>query len=54
MQERCVFSSELLVLFHLRQVLGQLDEIRRDPKKFVCLNDNIDHRFGHDHITSPL
>eukprot|EP00042_Codosiga_hollandica_P052484 m.666937 g.666937 ORF g.666937 m.666937 type:complete len:1519 (-) comp58506_c0_seq6:3156-7712(-) len=26
------------------KILGQLDEIRRDPKKFVCLNDNIDHK----------
>jgi hypothetical protein len=26
------------------QVANQLDGIRRDPKKFVCLNDNIDHR----------
>eukprot|EP00054_Salpingoeca_dolichothecata_P026884 m.194339 g.194339 ORF g.194339 m.194339 type:complete len:327 (-) comp25794_c0_seq7:31-1011(-) len=25
-------------------VLEQLDTIRKEPKKFVCLNDNIDHR----------
>lgn len=24
-------------------VVGQLDDIRRNPKKFICLNDNIDH-----------
>ncbi|XP_048726912.2 N-acetylglucosamine-1-phosphotransferase subunits alpha/beta-like isoform X2 [Ostrea edulis] len=24
-------------------VVGQLDDIRKNPKKFVCLNDNIDH-----------
>lgn len=25
-------------------VAEQLDVIRREPKKFICLNDNIDHR----------
>ena len=25
-------------------VAQQLDAIRRQPKKFICLNDNIDHR----------
>ncbi|XP_052260463.1 N-acetylglucosamine-1-phosphotransferase subunits alpha/beta-like isoform X1 [Dreissena polymorpha] len=25
-------------------VVGQLDDIRKHPKKFICLNDNIDHR----------
>uniref|UniRef100_F7AFG7 N-acetylglucosamine-1-phosphotransferase subunits alpha/beta n=1 Tax=Ciona intestinalis TaxID=7719 RepID=F7AFG7_CIOIN len=24
-------------------VVGQLDDIRKHPKKFICLNDNIDH-----------
>ncbi|XP_061181061.1 N-acetylglucosamine-1-phosphotransferase subunits alpha/beta-like isoform X2 [Saccostrea echinata] len=23
--------------------VGQLDDIRKNPKKFICLNDNIDH-----------
>jgi len=26
------------------KVMQQLDEIRRDRKKFICLNDNIDHQ----------
>lgn len=26
------------------KVAQQLDVIRREPKKFICLNDNIDHR----------
>lgn len=25
------------------RVLMQLDELRREPKKFICLNDNLDH-----------
>ncbi|KAL1471323.1 hypothetical protein MTO96_040009, partial [Rhipicephalus appendiculatus] len=25
------------------RVLMQLDELRRDPKKFICLNDNLDY-----------
>lgn len=24
-------------------VVGQLDDVRKNPKKFICLNDNIDH-----------
>ena len=24
-------------------VVGQLDDIRKNPKKFICLNDNMDH-----------
>jgi len=24
-------------------VVGQLDDIRKKPTKFICLNDNIDH-----------
>ena len=27
-------------------VVGQLDDIRKNPKKFICLNDNIDHHKG--------
>ncbi len=27
-------------------VTQQLDSIRRQPKKFICLNDNIDHRLS--------
>jgi hypothetical protein len=26
------------------QALQQLDAVRKRPQKFVCLNDNIDHR----------
>ena len=26
------------------QALRQLDSVRKKPQKFVCLNDNIDHR----------
>ncbi|KAF6035763.1 GNPTAB [Bugula neritina] len=28
---------------NLSHVVGQLDDLRRHPKKFMCLNDNIDH-----------
>lgn len=28
---------------NLTDVVGQLDEIRGDPRKFVCLNDNLDY-----------
>ena len=29
---------------NVSQVVGQLDDIRKRPKKFICLNDNIDHK----------
>lgn len=29
---------------NVSKVVGQLDDIRKHPKKFICLNDNIDHR----------
>uniref|UniRef100_G3UG35 N-acetylglucosamine-1-phosphotransferase subunits alpha/beta n=1 Tax=Loxodonta africana TaxID=9785 RepID=G3UG35_LOXAF len=28
---------------NVSHVVGQLDDIRKNPRKFVCLNDNIDH-----------
>ncbi|XP_070199901.1 N-acetylglucosamine-1-phosphotransferase subunits alpha/beta-like [Littorina saxatilis] len=28
---------------NVSRVVGQLDDIRKNPKKFICLNDNIDH-----------
>ncbi|XP_035209281.1 N-acetylglucosamine-1-phosphotransferase subunits alpha/beta-like isoform X2 [Stegodyphus dumicola] len=28
---------------NLSQVLGQIDDLRKHPKKFVCLNDNMNH-----------
>ncbi|KAF8795915.1 N-acetylglucosamine-1-phosphotransferase like protein [Argiope bruennichi] len=28
---------------NLSQVLGQIDDIRKHPKKFICLNDNMNH-----------
>eukprot|EP00041_Stephanoeca_diplocostata_P039414 m.1624021 g.1624021 ORF g.1624021 m.1624021 type:complete len:1659 (-) comp25387_c0_seq5:5707-10683(-) len=33
-----------MVRNNLSIVMDQLDAIRRSPRKFVCLNDNIDHR----------
>ncbi|XP_046670774.1 N-acetylglucosamine-1-phosphotransferase subunits alpha/beta [Homalodisca vitripennis] len=40
-------SREAMVGFHmitsnLSQLLSTLDKIRRKPKKFICLNDNMD------------
>ncbi|XP_022082815.1 N-acetylglucosamine-1-phosphotransferase subunits alpha/beta-like isoform X2 [Acanthaster planci] len=32
-----------MIRTNVSQVIGQLDDIRKNPKKFVCLNDNIDH-----------
>ncbi|XP_076862908.1 N-acetylglucosamine-1-phosphotransferase subunits alpha/beta isoform X2 [Brachyhypopomus gauderio] len=32
-----------MVRTNVSHVVGQLDDIRKNPKKFVCLNDNIDH-----------
>uniref|UniRef100_W5NDH4 N-acetylglucosamine-1-phosphate transferase subunits alpha and beta n=1 Tax=Lepisosteus oculatus TaxID=7918 RepID=W5NDH4_LEPOC len=34
-----------MVRTNVSHVVGQLDDIRKNPRKFVCLNDNIDH--GH-------
>ncbi|PVD33947.1 hypothetical protein C0Q70_05209 [Pomacea canaliculata] len=28
---------------NVSKVVGQLDDIRKNPKKFICLNDNIEH-----------
>ncbi|KAK7480398.1 hypothetical protein BaRGS_00028317 [Batillaria attramentaria] len=28
---------------NVSKVVGQLDDVRKHPKKFICLNDNIDH-----------
>ncbi|XP_030845190.1 N-acetylglucosamine-1-phosphotransferase subunits alpha/beta isoform X1 [Strongylocentrotus purpuratus] len=33
-----------MIQTNVSQVIGQLDDIRKNPKKFVCLNDNIDHK----------
>ncbi|KAJ3612232.1 hypothetical protein NHX12_020508 [Muraenolepis orangiensis] len=32
-----------MVRTNVSHVVGQLDDIRRNPRKFICLNDNIDH-----------
>lgn len=32
-----------MVRTNVSHVVGQLDDIRKNPRKFVCLNDNIDH-----------
>ena len=28
---------------HISQILSKLDEVRKDQRKFICLNDNMDH-----------
>lgn len=30
-------------LVPIAKVIAMLDEIRKEKKKFICLNDNIDH-----------
>nr|CAB3250130.1 N-acetylglucosamine-1-phosphotransferase subunits alpha/beta [Phallusia mammillata] len=32
-----------MIRSNVSTVVGQLDDIRKNPKKFICLNDNIDH-----------
>ncbi|XP_064599893.1 N-acetylglucosamine-1-phosphotransferase subunits alpha/beta-like [Liolophura sinensis] len=32
-----------MIKTNVSSVVGQLDDIRKNPKKFICLNDNIDH-----------
>ncbi|MCI4382136.1 hypothetical protein PGIGA_G00260210 [Pangasianodon gigas] len=32
-----------MVRTNVSHVVGQLDDIRKTPRKFICLNDNIDH-----------
>lgn len=32
-----------MLLGNVSKVVGQLDDIRKNPKKFICLNDNIEH-----------
>ncbi|XP_030071271.1 N-acetylglucosamine-1-phosphotransferase subunits alpha/beta isoform X2 [Microcaecilia unicolor] len=34
-----------MIRTNVSHVVGQLDDIRKNPRKFICLNDNIDH--GH-------
>lgn len=29
---------------NVSRLIAQLDDVRKNPKKFVCLNDNIDYR----------
>ncbi|XP_045928385.1 N-acetylglucosamine-1-phosphotransferase subunits alpha/beta isoform X1 [Micropterus dolomieu] len=33
-----------MVRTNVSHVVGQLDDIRKNPRKFICLNDNIDHK----------
>lgn len=35
-----------MIRTNVSNVVGQLDDIRKNPKKFICLNDNIDHQQG--------
>ncbi|KAK3581579.1 hypothetical protein CHS0354_031927 [Potamilus streckersoni] len=35
-----------MIKTNISSVVGQLDDVRKHPKKFICLNDNIDH--GHE------
>uniref|UniRef100_H2Z4G5 N-acetylglucosamine-1-phosphotransferase subunits alpha/beta n=1 Tax=Ciona savignyi TaxID=51511 RepID=H2Z4G5_CIOSA len=35
-------------------VVGQLDDIRKHPKKFICLNDNIDHNSKEAHTVKAV
>lgn len=32
-----------MIRTNVSHVVGQLDDIRKNPRKFICLNDNIDH-----------
>nr|XP_039262735.1 N-acetylglucosamine-1-phosphotransferase subunits alpha/beta-like [Styela clava] len=32
-----------MIRSNVSTVVGQLDDIRKNPKKFICLNDNINH-----------
>ncbi|OWF50745.1 N-acetylglucosamine-1-phosphotransferase subunits alpha/beta-like isoform X2 [Mizuhopecten yessoensis] len=32
-----------MIKSNISTVVGQLDDIRKHPKKFICLNDNIEH-----------
>ncbi len=33
----------VIVVIIIIQILLKLDEVRRDQRKFICLNDNMDH-----------
>ncbi|XP_043943686.1 N-acetylglucosamine-1-phosphotransferase subunits alpha/beta isoform X2 [Protopterus annectens] len=33
-----------MIRTNVSHVVGQLDDIRKNPRKFICLNDNIDHK----------
>ncbi|XP_072047226.1 N-acetylglucosamine-1-phosphotransferase subunits alpha/beta-like [Amphiura filiformis] len=35
-----------MIRTNVSQVIGQLDDIRKNPRKFICLNDNIEHETG--------
>ncbi|XP_076114277.1 N-acetylglucosamine-1-phosphotransferase subunits alpha/beta-like [Mytilus galloprovincialis] len=32
-----------MIKSNISTVVGQLDDLRKNPKKFICLNDNIEH-----------
>jgi len=43
-QEGLKYVAFEMIRNNLSVVDGQLNAIRKDPKRFTCLNDNIDHR----------
>ncbi|XP_077868278.1 N-acetylglucosamine-1-phosphotransferase subunits alpha/beta-like, partial [Saccoglossus kowalevskii] len=43
-----------MIRTNVSHVIGQLDDIRRNPKKFICLNDNIDHSSKEAHVVKAV
>lgn len=43
-----------MIQTNISHVIGQLDEVRKTSKKFICLNDNIDHRSQHAKTVNKL
>ncbi|XP_077995035.1 N-acetylglucosamine-1-phosphotransferase subunits alpha/beta-like [Glandiceps talaboti] len=43
-----------MIRTNVSQVIGQLDDVRRNPKKFICLNDNIEHNSKDAHVVKAV
>nr|XP_033809201.1 N-acetylglucosamine-1-phosphotransferase subunits alpha/beta isoform X2 [Geotrypetes seraphini] len=43
-----------MIRTNVSHVVGQLDDIRKNPRKFICLNDNIDHSHKDAHTVKAV
>lgn len=49
-----VATSFQMVVSNVTILLSSLDQIRANPKKFICLNDNMDHRSSENDLAKSV